>query len=123
MRVDDLEFELSDVEQASLVSIMEHPGFKAGKKLLMGIVHALRVDVDNATTDQEVLSKQKLSRAASLVFARWTQELSALEVQISNRPRVSDPIVDKTDLDLDSIEHITKDMPNFFGDAELPEEE
>ncbi len=123
MKVDDLEFELSDVEQAELVSIIMHPGFKAAKKLLMGLVHQFRVDVDNATDDRDILAKQKLSRAASVVFTKWMQEIGALEIQITNRPKPSDPVVDRTDLDLDSIEQITKELPNFFGDAELPEEE
>jgi hypothetical protein len=114
-------------ERGALAGIIRHPGFEAAKKLAVSVVEQFRVDLDNANPadTKEVIAKHALSRAAGVFYTRWMQRVHDAVERAETIPDSPANAVDPTEgvLQMDELSALTGNLPNFFGDVIMEEEQ
>ena len=120
----DPELQLTPEQRGDFMQIVHSRGFAIIQLLMQSIVEQARVDLDNANpaNPAEVMSKHAISRASGIVYTKFMERVNQ-EVRASDEMAQRIPYKPGEDvtqvLGMDSIEQITENFPNFFGDAQI----
>jgi len=110
------------MERSDLAVTASSNGYPVIKKLLKIIVDEFRDELDNATTNAEVVRIHALSKSAGIVRNAFLKRVELeLTTQRESRPPEA-PQESAPGIDMDDIERITENLPNLLGDVTYIEE-
>jgi len=119
----DPDTELTTIQRSDLAMLVTSNGYPVIRQILIFIVAQFRVDLDNAdqANPADVLAKHALSRAASVVAAKFIARIEG-EVNMQREiQKASSP--DSPTIPLDDLSTIVEELPNLLGDVHYVEED
>jgi hypothetical protein len=119
----DPEMELDAIERGDLSMVFHSKGWAPITKILRVIVEEARVAVDNAQKDDDVLSAQKLSRAAGIVVTKFFTRVQQEVGQHVDLKKNAEPVEGAPGLEMDDIAGAVEHLPNLLGEAYISEDD